>query len=63
MERSYLGKVYLKDRTERKLIKNPQKQKNFSSRLYQKERKKFFNNLNPSFMKDNNFFWKAFLLK
>ena len=33
--------------------------KNYCSRLYKKERKEFFNNLNPSFVKDNNIFWKT----
>ena len=33
--------------------------KNYCSRLYKKERKEFFNNLNPSFVKDNKIFWKT----
>ena len=35
------------------------KQKNYCSRLYKKERKKFFNNLNTSFVNDNKLFWKT----
>ena len=35
------------------------KQKNYCSRLYKKERKKFFNRLNPSFVTDNKLFWKT----
>ena len=35
------------------------KQKNYCSRLYKKERKKFFNGLNPSFVTDNKLFWKT----
>ena len=34
-------------------------QKNYCSRLYKKERKKFFNGLNPSFVTDNKLFWKT----
>ena len=35
------------------------KQKNFCSRLYKKERQRFFNNLNPLFVTDNKLFWKT----
>ena len=35
------------------------KQKNYCSRLYKKERKKFSNGLNPSFVTDNKLFWKT----
>ena len=41
-------------------MKAYKKQKNFCSRLYKKERKRFFNNLNPSFVTDNKLFWKRF---
>ena len=58
MRRSYLEKVYFKNRTENSL-RAFKKQKNFCSRLYKKERKKFFNSLNPSFVKDNKLFWKT----
>ena len=51
MKRSYLEKLYFKNRTENSL-KTYKKQKNYCSRLYKKERKELFNNLNPSFVKD-----------
>ena len=35
------------------------KQKNYCNRLYKKEGKKFFSSLSPSFVKDNNLFWKT----
>ena len=43
----------------KKNFKAYKKQKNFCSRLYKKERKRFFNNLNPSFVTDNKLFWKT----
>ena len=58
MRRSYLEKVYFKNRTENSL-RTFKKQRNFWSRLYKKERKYFFNSLNPSFVKDNKLFWKT----
>ena len=51
MKRSYLEKLYFKNRTENSL-KTYKKQKNYCSRLYKKERKELFSNLNPSFVKD-----------
>ena len=56
LRRSYLENVYIKTRTENSL-KAFKKQK--SSRLYTKERKTFFNNLNPSLVKDKKRFWKT----
>ena len=56
--RSHLEKVYCKNKSE-KSFKAYKKQKNFCSRLYKKERKRFFNNLNPSFVTDNKLFWKT----
>ena len=53
-----MEKVYFKNCTEN-LSKAFKKQKNFCSRLYKKERMKFFNSLNPSFVKDNKLFWKT----
>ena len=42
------------------MTKNLQKtKKKYCSRLYKDERKKFFNNLNLSFAKDNKIFWKT----
>ena len=58
MRTSHLEKVYYKNKSE-KSFKAYKKQKNFCSRLYKKERKRFFNNLNPSFVTDNKLFWKT----
>ena len=58
MRRSHLEKVYCKNKSE-KSFKAYKKQKSFCSRLYKKERKRFFNNLNPSFVTDNKLFWKT----
>ena len=51
-------KVYYKNKSE-KSFKAYKKQKNFCSRLYKNERKRFFNNLNPSFVTENKLFWKT----
>ena len=58
MRRSRLEKVYYKNKSE-KSFKAYKKQKNFCSKLYKKERKRCFNNLNPSFVTDNKLFWKT----
>ena len=58
MRRSHLEKVYSKNKSE-KSFKAYKKVKIFCSRLYKKERKRFFNNLNPSFVTDNKLFWKT----
>ena len=58
MRRSHLEKVYYKNKSE-KSFKAYKKQKNFCSRLYKKERKRFFNNLNPYFVTDNKLLWKT----
>ena len=58
MRRSYLKNVYFKKRTD-KSLRAYKKQKNYFSRLYKKERKKFFNKLNPSFVNDNTLFWET----
>ena len=55
MRRSYLEKVYFKNRTENSL-RAFKKQKSFFSRLYNKDRKKFFISLKLSFVKDNQLF-------
>ena len=55
MKSSYLEKLNFKSRTENS-PKTYKRQKNNCSRFYKKERKELFNNLNPSFVKDNNFF-------
>ena len=55
MKRSYLKKLYLKTPTEISL-KAYNRQKNYFSRLYKKEIKEFYNNLNRSFVKDDKIF-------
>ena len=55
---SYLEEVYYKSKSE-KSFKAYKKQKNFCSRLYKKERKRFFNSLHPSFVTNNKLFWKT----
>ena len=57
MKRSYLEKVYFKKKTPVSLIKF-KKQKNYCSRLYKKERKKYFESLNSRSISDNKSFWK-----
>ena len=58
MKRSDLEKLYLKNRTEN-LLKTYKDKKNYSSKLYKKERKEYFDNLDPTFVKDNKIFWKT----
>ena len=58
MKRSQLENIYTKALTEESL-KAYTKQKNYVSRLYKKERKMFFNSLNPSVISDNRKFWKT----
>ena len=58
MKRSQLENIYRKALTEESL-KAYKKQKNYVSRLYEKERKMFFNSLNPSVISDNRKFWKT----
>ena len=57
MRRSYLEKKYLK-KTDQSL-RAYKKPKNYCNRLYKKERKKFFNGLNRSFVTDNKLFCKT----
>ena len=57
MRRSKLQTIYFKKRKPESLRKY-QKQKNYCSKLYKKERKAFFSNLNPSNICDNKTFWK-----
>ena len=57
MKRSYFEKVYFKKKTPDSLTKF-KKQKNYCSRLYKKERKKYFESLNPRRISDNKSFWK-----
>ena len=58
MRRSHLEKVCCKNKSE-KSSKAYKEQKNFCSRQYKKERKRFLNNLNPSFVIYYKLFWKA----
>ena len=57
MKWPYLKKVLFKKKTPDSLIKF-KKQKNYCSRLYKKERKKYFESLNPRRISDNKSFWK-----
>ena len=57
MKRSYLEKVYFKKKTPDSL-KKFKKQKNYCSKLYKKERKKYFESLDPRKISDNKSFWK-----
>ena len=62
MKRSNLQKIYfLKRRPE--LLKKYKKQNNYYSRLYKKERKKFFSNFDSSKIRDNKTFSKTIKLK
>ena len=61
MERSNLGNIYFKKTPES--LKKYKKQENYCSRLYKKERKKFFSNLDSSKICDNETFWKTIIYK
>ena len=58
MRRSALKAKYFSDMTanSERMFK---KQKNFVSRLYKKERRKFYNNLDLNFFTDNKKFWRT----
>ena len=58
MKSSQLESIYRETLTE-KSLKAYKKQKNYVSRLYKKERKTFFDSLNPSVVSDNRKFWKT----
>ena len=58
MKRSQLENIYLKSKTTENL-KAFKKQKNFCSKLYKKERKKFYSNLNTKNITDNKLFWRT----
>ena len=58
MRRSKLEKIYFKKQTNESL-KADKKQQNYCSKLYKKERKKFFDNLNTSVVSDNKTFLKV----
>ena len=57
MKMFQLEKMCLKTLSEN-FLKAYRKQKNYVSRLYKKERKIFFNSLNPSIISDNRKCWK-----
>ena len=52
---SYLEKKYFKKRTNQSI----RAYKSHCSRLYKKQRKRFFTGVNPSFLTDNKLFWKT----
>ena len=58
MRPSKVESKYLKNRTIEKKAKY-KKQKNFCSKLYEKERQKFYSNLELNEITDNNRFWKT----
>ena len=58
MRRSQLENKYQKNRTEENKTFY-KKQRNFCSKLYKKERKKYFSNLDPTSINDNKRFWKT----
>ena len=57
MKRPYLEKLYFKKQGTESL-KKYKKHKNFCSRLYKKERKKYFDTLDINKITDNKAFWK-----
>ena len=57
MRRSNLQTIYFRKITPEPL-KKYKKQKSYQSKLYEKEHKAFFSNLNPSNICDNKTFWK-----
>ena len=58
MKRSELETKYYRSRLIVDIIRY-RKQKNFVSRLYKKERKRFYNNLEVNKLTDNKLFWKT----
>ena len=58
MKRSQLEKYFHKKLTDKARMAY-KKQKNYVSRLYKKERKSFYGNLNLSILSDNKLFWKT----
>ena len=58
MKRSQLESKYLRNSTVENM-KIYKKQKNFCSRLYKKERKKFYSELDIKNITDNKLFWKT----
>ena len=60
MRRSKLERIYFKKQTN-ELLKAYKRQKNYCSKFYKKETKKFFDNFNTSVVFDNKTFWKVIL--
>ena len=58
MKRSELESKYVKNKTNENL-KSYKKQRNFCSKLYKKERKKYYEMLNLKNVTDNKDFWKT----
>ena len=58
MERSALNKYYKNNNHKNQNLYK--KQKNYCSRLYKKEKKQFYSNLNHSNITDNNKFWSIY---
>ena len=58
MKRSDLGNKYVKNKTNENL-KSYKKQRNFCSKLYKKERKKYYEMLDLKNVTDNKEFWKT----
>ena len=57
MKRSCLKNSYYKNQNDESL-REYKRHKNYCSRLYKKEKKQYFNSLNPTFVKDSKNFWK-----
>ena len=55
--RRYLEKLHFKKRTQT-LLKKYKKQKNYCSKLYKKEGKAYFDQINPNKVSENKFFCK-----
>ena len=53
-----MGRFYCKKKYFKKELSPYRKQNNCCSRLYKKERERFFSGLNLSFVTDNKLFWK-----
>ena len=58
MKRSELERKYVKNKTNANL-KSYKKQRNFCSKLYKKERKKYYERLDLNNVTDNKKFWKT----
>ena len=58
MKRSELESKYVKNKTSENL-RSYKKQRNFCSKLYKKERKKYYERLDLNNVTDNKKFWKT----